>query len=89
MHADRHDFQGISMSRSRRSNCGRGCRHKIRTRGLSFGEPRSQLTFLRFVGTGLSGLALWLFGGDIPEGGMEPLTIVVSFLAVQFVDGRQ
>jgi hypothetical protein len=42
-----------------------------------------------FVGTGLSGLALWLFGGDIPEGEMEPLTIVVSFLAVQFVDGRQ
>jgi hypothetical protein len=29
--------------------------------------------------TGLSGLALCLFGGDIPEGGMEPLTIVVSF----------
>ena len=31
------------------------------------------------VDTGLSGLALCLFGGDIPEGGMEPLTIVVSF----------
>src|ERR1019366_5005802 len=29
--------------------------------------------------TGLSGLALCLFGGDIPEGGVEPLTIVVSF----------
>jgi hypothetical protein len=41
------------------------------------------------VGTGLSGLALWLFGADIPEGGMEPLTIVESFFAVQFVDGRQ
>jgi hypothetical protein len=24
-------------------------------------------------------LAFCLFGGDIPEGGMEPLTIVVSF----------
>jgi hypothetical protein len=31
------------------------------------------------VDTGLSGLALRLFGGDVPEGGMEPLTIVVSF----------
>ena len=31
------------------------------------------------VDTGLSGLALCLFGGDIPEGGMEPLAIVVSF----------
>jgi hypothetical protein len=31
------------------------------------------------VDTGLYGLALCLFGGDIPEGGMEPLTIVISF----------
>jgi hypothetical protein len=31
------------------------------------------------VDTGLSGLAFRLFGGDIPESGMEPLTIVVSF----------
>ena len=30
------------------------------------------------MGTGLSGLALWVFGGDIPEGGMEPLTIVAA-----------
>jgi hypothetical protein len=29
--------------------------------------------------TPLSGLALCLFGGDIQEGGMKPLTIVVSF----------
>ena len=36
------------------------------------------MTFLRFSGhwIKLSGLALCLFGGDIPEGGMEPLTIV-------------
>jgi hypothetical protein len=37
------------------------------------------LTFLRLVDSGLSGLALCLFGGHIPEGGIEPLTIVVSF----------
>jgi hypothetical protein len=29
------------------------------------------------VDTGLSGLAFCLFGGDIPESGMEPLTIVL------------
>jgi hypothetical protein len=29
--------------------------------------------------TPLSGLVLCLLGGDIPEGGMEQLTIVVSF----------
>jgi len=28
------------------------------------------------VDIGLSGLALCLFGGDIPESGMKPLTIV-------------
>jgi hypothetical protein len=31
------------------------------------------------VEIGLSGLALCLFGGDIPKSGMKPLTIVVSF----------
>jgi hypothetical protein len=31
------------------------------------------------VDTGLSGSAFCLFGRDIPENGMEPLTIVVSF----------
>jgi len=31
------------------------------------------------VDIGLSGFALGLFGGDIPESGMKPLTIVVSF----------
>src|SRR5256886_6937165 len=31
------------------------------------------------VDIGLSGLAFCLFGGDIPESGMKPLTIVVSF----------
>src|SRR2546430_6264142 len=31
------------------------------------------------VDIGLSGLALCLFGGVIPESGMKPLTIVVSF----------
>jgi hypothetical protein len=35
-----------------------------------------------FVDPGLSGLALCLSGGDMPERGMEPLTIVASFLAV-------
>jgi hypothetical protein len=29
--------------------------------------------------TGLRGLKLCLFGGDVPEGGVEPLTVVVSF----------
>jgi hypothetical protein len=29
------------------------------------------------VDTGLSGLALCLFGGDIPEGGMEPEALVI------------
>jgi hypothetical protein len=42
-----------------------------------------------FVDPGLSGLVLCLFGGDIQEGGMEPLTIVASFLAVKFVNCRQ
>jgi hypothetical protein len=32
-----------------------------------------------FVDTGLGGLAFCLFGDDIPEGGMEPLRIGVSF----------
>jgi hypothetical protein len=31
------------------------------------------------VNTGLSNLALCLFGGDISEGGMRPLMIIVSF----------
>jgi hypothetical protein len=35
-----------------------------------------------FVAAGLSGLVLWPDRGDMPRGGMEPLTIVVSFLAV-------
>src|SRR6202035_5123630 len=50
-------------------------------------QPPSQLISQQYkkcpscdlVDTGLSGLALCLFGGDIPEGRMEPLTIVVSF----------
>ena len=38
--------------------------------------------------TGLSGVAFCLFGGDIPESGMEPLTIVVSFdVSEQIVPG--
>jgi hypothetical protein len=47
------------------------------------GRPISNIRSLRhscdFVDTGLGGLALCLFGGDVPEGRMEPLTIVVSF----------
>jgi hypothetical protein len=40
------------------------------------------------VDTGLSGLALCLFWGDIPEGGMKPLTIVISFdVSEQVVPG--
>src|SRR5512132_3151630 len=35
--------------------------------------------FPRKVDTGLRGLKLCLFGGDVPEGGVEPLTVVVSF----------
>jgi hypothetical protein len=30
------------------------------------------------VDTGSSGLALCLFGADVPEGGMKPLTVVIS-----------
>jgi hypothetical protein len=40
---------------------------------------RSGLTFRDLLDTGLGGLALCLFRGDIPHGGMEPLTVVVSF----------
>src|SRR5579885_1923542 len=32
-----------------------------------------------FVDTGSSGLAFCMSGGDIAEGGMKPLTIVISF----------
>ena len=38
---------------------------------------RASGTSCDFVGTGLSGLALWVFGGDIPEGGMEPEALVI------------
>jgi hypothetical protein len=48
----------------------------------------AQVTFLRFCGHGSSGLALCLFGGDIPKGGMKPLTIVISFdVSEQIVPG--
>src|SRR5438105_3377737 len=47
-------------------------------------------TFLRFCGPRIKWLgALACSGVDIPRGGMEPSTFVVSLLAVQFVDGRQ
>jgi hypothetical protein len=40
------------------------------------------------VDTGSSDLALCLFGRDIPEGGMKPLTIVVYFdIGEQVVPG--
>ena len=47
--------------------------------GASRNDNRLPCPSCDLVDTGLSGLALCLFGGDIPEGGMEPLTIVVSF----------
>src|ERR1700720_2571744 len=36
------------------------------------------------VDTGLSGLALCLFGGDIPESGMKPLTMPIIFVVFHF-----
>src|ERR1700730_3003868 len=46
---------------------------------LDLREGRPDCPSPDLADTGLSGLALCLFGGDIPEGGMEPLTIVVSY----------
>src|ERR1700730_7765489 len=43
---------------------------------LDLREGRPDCPSPDLADTGLSGLALCLFGGDIPEGGMEPLTIV-------------
>jgi hypothetical protein len=37
-------------------------------------QERVDVTFPGFVETGSSSLALCLFGADIAEGGMEPLT---------------
>jgi hypothetical protein len=40
---------------------------------------REMVKFPNKVDAGLRGLKLWLFGGEVAEGGVKPLTVVVSF----------